>query len=52
MVLDADGGCLVKIKDALCRIDTVEVTSLLNGSKLFLSWKVVTIASLIVGCKG
>lgn len=53
MVFDADGGGLVEIEDALCRIDAVEVTSLLDCPQLlFLGRHLADLASLVVGCEG
>lgn len=36
VIFYADGGGLVKIEDALCRVNAVKVTPLLDGSQLFL----------------
>lgn len=53
MIFDADGGCLVKIEDALCRVNAVEVTSLLDGSQLFfLDGHLGDPASLVTGSEG
>lgn len=53
MIFDADGGGLVKIEDALCRVNAVKVTPLLDGPQLlFFGGHLVGLASLVVGSKG